>query len=85
MAQCPYCGSKMADPPITDRLTLKQGQVYETVLAAGPEGVPSDRLMKDLFKGRSPTTLRSCIYYVNLAIAPMKIEGRKKSYFLSGK
>ncbi len=75
----------MADPPITEYMTLKQGRVYRAILDAGQVGIPTKALMDDFFKKNSPVTLRSCIYYINIAIAPMKIEARNKSYFLTSR
>lgn len=74
----------MADPPVTEYMTLKQGKVYTAILEAGIEGVPVRSLMAEFYPKNAPSTLRSCIYYINQAISPMKIGGRGKSYFLSG-
>jgi hypothetical protein len=82
--KCPYCGGKMVDPPVTEYMTLKQGAVYDAILRAGRVGIQTNELMDVFFPKKSPNTLRSCIYYINQAIAPMKIKGRGKSYFLLG-
>jgi hypothetical protein len=83
MAQCPYCGGKMGDPPVTAKMSHKQQRVYHAIVNAGPEGVQSQALMTVLFDGNSPNTLRSCVYYINKAISPMTIKSRNKSYFIS--
>lgn len=82
--KCPYCGGKMVRPSAPPYMGSQQTGLYERVVSAGPGGVLADKLMKDLFLNRSPNTLRSCVYRVNRKIAPMKIEGRNKSYFLTG-
>jgi len=72
----------MDKPPPDFNLTLKQGLVYNLILAAGPEGVSLEALRAGLFKGMSPVSVRSMICRINKVIEPQKIMARRKSYSL---
>ena len=79
---CPYCGGKMAAPPPEHDLTIKQGIVYNLILAAGPRGVSVEALTAGMFKGLSPVSIRSTVFRINQVIKPQKIRARHKTYFI---
>lgn len=79
---CPYCGGKMAKPPPEYDLTIKQGIVYNVILAAGPEGVSVEALKMGMFKGLSPVSIRSTVFRINQVIKPQRIRARHKTYFI---
>jgi len=74
----------MSKPPPDFNLTLKQGMVYNLILAAGPGGVSLEALRVGLFKGMSAVSVRSMICRINKVIEPQKIMSRRKSYSLQG-
>lgn len=82
MATCPYCKGPMADPPPEPLLTNKPNQIYQTILDAGTKGICAGDLLKKHYKDRSPTTLRTCIYQINMVIYPMKIISRRGAYII---
>ncbi len=54
-------------------MTAKRRQVYEYILAGGPEGVLVEALVRDLYPDRKDTSVRTAIHYINKAIAPRRI------------
>ena len=72
----------MAKPPPEYDLTIKQGIVYNLIVAAGPEGVSVEALRAGLFKGMSPVSVRSTVFRINQVIKPQKIRARHKTYFI---
>lgn len=79
---CPYCGGKMKKPPPEYDMTKKQGMVYQTILAAGPDGVSVETLNAGLFKGKSAVNIRTTVYHINKVIYPARIRSRCKIYSL---
>ena len=79
---CPYCGAQMEQRPLHERLTKVQLEIYETVVAAGPEGVLAIDLLEKHLPGRNIGTLRSRVYSINQIINPMCLRGRKEKYYL---
>lgn len=79
---CPYCGGKMKRPPVDYDLTIKQGIVYNLILAAGPDGVSVEALSAGIFRGKAPVSIRSTIFRINQVIKPQRIRARHKTYFI---
>lgn len=79
---CPYCGGKMDKPPPEFNLTIRQGIIYNLIVAAGPEGVSIEALKLSLFKDMSAVSIRSMICRINKIIDPQRIMARNKTYFI---
>lgn len=75
MPTCPYCHSEVTELqlPMTPKMTKKQTAVYEFMVHGGAEGVDREGIMGLYFKGRTPTTLRTCIARINKVISPKRI------------
>lgn len=79
---CPYCGGKMTKPPPEYDMTIKQGIIYNLIVAAGPKGVSVEALSAGIFKGKAPVSIRSTVYRINQIIKPARIRAHHKTYFI---
>lgn len=77
---CPFCHSKTDAPPPCFQLSVKQKQVYEFILAGGPEGVTVQSIMDELYPGKSYVSLRTALYYIRRSIAPIQIVSKGQRY-----
>lgn len=82
MPICPFCQSEVAELLTNKRLSRKQKLVYEAVFASGNDGISHEKILGEIYPGKSPITIRSCIYNINKIISPMKIISRGKCYYL---
>lgn len=80
MYLCPFCQSQVEAKPVEFTLTSKQKQVYEAIISAGPDGITVSDLMEKIYPGRSYVTLRTALYYIRRAVAPIQIVSKGKRY-----
>lgn len=80
MNTCPFCKGPIEAPPPEFQLTKRQREVYEYIVAAGPNGADVDHVMADLYSSHSGTTLRTAVHYINRVMAPLKIVRKNHRY-----
>lgn len=75
MPTCPYCHSEVTELqlPTTPKMTKKQTAVYEFMVHRGAVGIDRKVIMELYFKGRTTTTLRTCVARINKVTAPKRI------------
>lgn len=75
-ATCPYCKSPMEGEAAVPRMSARMMRIYNTLLAAGPEGVPTAELIARMYADDEwPTpggyaVLRGRIHLMNRKLIP---------------
>ena len=75
MNKCPYCNAPMKTNGYNFVMSERRAAMFRRILHAGQEGIGRDVLIKH-FNIKKPATLRTHIFYINKAIAPLHIRGR---------
>lgn len=63
--------------PMKVQLPPKRLAIFRMVAEAGSDGVSEEELDREICTGQGKSTVRSAIHYINKAIFPLKIDGRK--------
>lgn len=74
---CPYCGTPMEQDPFDVKLSPRRMAIFRMVANAGPDGISEHDLDRGVSTGKGKSTVRSAIHYINKAITPLKINGKK--------
>lgn len=84
--ECPYCGTKGILPNYQFGLSRKRREVFNAILASGPEGIDAADLI-DLFfddgteeRVAGYTTLRTTVHAINKKIGQLSIVARGGNY-----
>jgi hypothetical protein len=86
--ECPYCGHVGVPPNYQFGLSRKRRDVFNAIVAAGPEGVDSTDLVDMFFDDGTDeriagyTTLRTTIHAINQKIGNLTIVARGGNYRL---
>lgn len=84
--KCPYCGCEGTPPNYQFSLSKKRRDVFNVIVASGPEGIDASELINAFFDDGTPeriagyTTLRTTIHQMNQKIKPLKIVARGGNY-----
>lgn len=88
---CPYCGSGGVLPNYQFALSKKRRDVFNAIVASGPEGIDASYLIDMFFDDGTEervagyTTLRTTIHQINHKIGALKIVARGGNYRLERK
>jgi len=77
MTLCPYCGTPLLKKLDIPAMSVQHRRIYDSVTAAGPNGITPKQLLKAMYDNRRPPPsgygqLRREIYWINKIIATRK-------------
>ena len=88
MNKCPYCQQGVIFPNYQFALSRKRRNVFNAIVAAGPEGIDSTQLLDLFFDDGTElrvggyTTMRTTIHAINQKIGKLRIVARGGNYRL---
>jgi hypothetical protein len=84
--RCHYCGQALPEKRLGVHMTAFKARLFDLILRAGIDGIPSDDLFSLLYPGggASRQTLKAHVWQINEMIADegYRIDGRGSSYRL---
>ena len=63
-------------------LSPRRKELYRCIQKAGPNGIEIQDVHEKLYPGKSSTTLRTAVYYINQAIKPIRIKRKKGRFYI---